>query len=148
LVEIIKILGTPTKEEMQAMNSSCTEYKFPPIKGHPWSKVFRNPRIPPEAIDLVSQLLQYIPTNRVKPLEALIHPFFDELRTPNLILPNGKPLPPVLFNFSEHELKEMGPGLAAKILPAYLQNGTSTTTTTTTTTSSSSSTPSGKEDSS
>jgi serine/threonine protein kinase len=39
LVEIIKVLGTPTKEEIQSMNSTYTEYKFPPIKGHPWSKV-------------------------------------------------------------------------------------------------------------
>lgn len=31
-------------------------------------------------------------------LEALIHPFFDELRDPNMRLPNGRPLPP-LFNF-------------------------------------------------
>ena len=31
-------------------------------------------------------------------LEALLHPFFDELRDPNARLPNGKSLPP-LFNF-------------------------------------------------
>lgn len=31
-------------------------------------------------------------------LEALVHPFFDELRDPNTCLPNGRPLPP-LFNF-------------------------------------------------
>jgi len=39
LVEIIKVLGTPTREEIQAMNQTYTEYKFPQIKGHPWTKV-------------------------------------------------------------------------------------------------------------
>ncbi|KAF0917719.1 hypothetical protein E2562_021219 [Oryza meyeriana var. granulata] len=33
--------------------------------------------------------------------EALIHPFFDELRDPNTRLPNGRFLPP-LFNFKPH----------------------------------------------
>jgi glycogen synthase kinase 3 beta len=63
-------------------------------------KVFRSKNVPQEGIDLISQLLQYTPTNRVKPLEALIHPFFDELRDPNTVLPNGKPLPP-LFDFTD-----------------------------------------------
>lgn len=34
-------------------------------------------------------------------LEALVHPFFDELRDPNTRLPNGRFLPP-LFNFKAH----------------------------------------------
>lgn len=34
-------------------------------------------------------------------LEALIHPFFDELRDPNVRLPNGRFVPP-LFNFKSH----------------------------------------------
>ncbi|KAJ1387242.1 P-type ATPase, A domain superfamily [Sesbania bispinosa] len=37
-------------------------------------------------------------------LEALAHPFFDELRDPNTRLPNGRFLPP-LFNFKANELK-------------------------------------------
>lgn len=31
-------------------------------------------------------------------LEACAHPFFDDLRGPNMHLPNGRPLPP-LFDF-------------------------------------------------
>lgn len=53
LVEIIKVLGTPTKEEIHAMNPNYTEFKFPQIKAHPWTKVFSK-RMPPDAIDLVS----------------------------------------------------------------------------------------------
>lgn len=37
-------------------------------------------------------------------LEALVHPFFDELRDPNTRLPNGRFLPP-LFNFKAHGKK-------------------------------------------
>jgi len=109
LVEIIKVLGTPTRDEIQAMNQTYTEYKFPQIKGNPWSKLFK--QRPAEAIDLVSKLLQYTPSSRLKPFEACGHPFFDELRDPNTVLPNGKPLPP-LFNFTEIELKEVGPLLS------------------------------------
>lgn len=39
LVEIIKVLGTPTKEQIKTMNPNYTEFKFPHIKGHAWSKV-------------------------------------------------------------------------------------------------------------
>jgi serine/threonine protein kinase len=39
LVEIIKVVGTPTREEIQAMNPNYTEFKFPQIKAHPWTKV-------------------------------------------------------------------------------------------------------------
>jgi glycogen synthase kinase 3 beta len=39
LVEIIKVLGTPTREEIKCMNPNYTEFKFPQIKPHPWHKV-------------------------------------------------------------------------------------------------------------
>ena len=39
LVEIIKVLGTPTREQIRDMNPSYTEFKFPQIKAHPWHKV-------------------------------------------------------------------------------------------------------------
>ena len=39
LVEIIKVLGTPTKEQIREMNRNYTEFKFPQIKAHPWLKV-------------------------------------------------------------------------------------------------------------
>eukprot|EP00741_Cyanophora_paradoxa_P007115 tig00001093_g6886.t1 len=117
LVEIIKVLGTPTREEIQAMNQNYTEFKFPQIRPHPWNKVFR-PRTPSDSIDLVSKLLQYNPEARLKPLEALCHPFFDEIRDPNLKLPNSKPLPP-LYNFSMHELR-IQPDLNKKLIPAHV----------------------------
>ncbi|OIT30632.1 shaggy-related protein kinase epsilon [Nicotiana attenuata] len=144
LVEIIKVLGTPTREEIKCMNPNYTEFKFPQIKAHPWHKIFHK-RMPPEAVDLVSRLLQYSPNLRCTSvsvtssvpvfslffsfppvrssaanavLEALAHSFFDELRDPNTRLPNGRPLPP-LFNFRPQELKGASPDLLNKLLPEH-----------------------------
>jgi len=58
---------------------------------------------------LISRLLEYTPTNRLSAIEALTHPFFDDLRDPNTKLPDSRSahsgvlrdLPP-LFNFNRH----------------------------------------------
>jgi len=39
LVEIIKILGTPTKDHIKSMNSTYNDSKFPQIKPQLWNKV-------------------------------------------------------------------------------------------------------------
>jgi glycogen synthase kinase 3 beta len=121
LVEIIKVLGTPTREQIKEMNPNYTEFKFPQIKSHPWPKVFRA-RTSPEAIDLVSRLLEYTPSARITPLQACAHTFFDELREPGLKLPSGKELP-VLFNFTEHESK-ICPSLNSQLIPGHYQQQT------------------------
>ena len=41
LVEIIKVLGTPSREQIKTMNPNYMEHKFPQIKPHPFSKVRR-----------------------------------------------------------------------------------------------------------
>jgi hypothetical protein len=45
LVEIIKVLGTPTKEQIRTMNPNYMEHKFPQIKPHPFNKVSLGKRI-------------------------------------------------------------------------------------------------------
>lgn len=102
LVEIIKILGTPTKEEIQDMNPNYSDFKFPQIKAHPWSKVFRS-NTQPAAVDLASKLLRYTPHQRITPLNACTHEFFNDLRDPRTRLPNGQSIPK-LFNLTSHEL--------------------------------------------
>uniref|UniRef100_A0ACD5TQ27 Uncharacterized protein n=1 Tax=Avena sativa TaxID=4498 RepID=A0ACD5TQ27_AVESA len=118
LVEIIKVLGTPTREEIRCMNPNYTEFRFPQIKAHPWHKVFHK-KMPPEAIDLASRLLQYSPSLRCTALDACAHPFFDELREPNARLPNGRPFPP-LFNF-KHELANASPDLISRLVPEHVR---------------------------
>ena len=39
LVEIIKVLGTPTRDQIRTMNPNYMEHKFPQIKPHPFHKV-------------------------------------------------------------------------------------------------------------
>ena len=69
-------------------------------------EVFR--KADPSAIDLISKLLEYTPTQRLSAIDAMIQPFFDELRDPNTRLPdsrhpNGATRDlPVLFNFTLH----------------------------------------------
>ncbi|EKX47114.1 hypothetical protein GUITHDRAFT_94045 [Guillardia theta CCMP2712] len=121
LVEIIKVVGTPTREEIQCMNPNYTEFRFPQIKAHPWAKVFRA-KAHPDAIDLISKLLQYIPEKRVTPMQSCAHAYFDELRDPNLHLPNMK-LPP-LFDFTPEEVRAGGE-LMRKLIPPHYQGQSS-----------------------
>ena len=123
LVEIIKVLGTPTREQIRTMNPNYMEHKFPQIKPHPFNKVCDQHRLheestaykfqvfrkaDPHAIDLISRLLEYTPTQRLSAIQAMAHPFFDELRDPNTRLqdsrhPNGATRElPNLFDFSHH----------------------------------------------
>lgn len=106
LVEIIKVLGTPTREQIRTMNPNYMEHKFPQIKPHPFNKVFR--KADANAIDLIARLLEYTPTERLGAIDAMVHPFFDELREASTKLPDSRhgtgqlrELPP-LFDFSRH----------------------------------------------
>jgi glycogen synthase kinase 3 beta len=106
LVEIIKVLGTPTKSEIQSMNSNYMEFKFPQIKACQWNKIFRNK--PESAIDFISKTLAYTPSERLEPLLGCTHAFFDELREKKLDLP--------LFDWTEYERKS---GLLEKLQPQW-----------------------------
>uniref|UniRef100_A0A6B2LJD0 Protein kinase domain-containing protein n=1 Tax=Arcella intermedia TaxID=1963864 RepID=A0A6B2LJD0_9EUKA len=99
LVEIIKVLGTPTREQVKSMKKDYKE--FPLIPSHPWEEIFPT-GTPTDAMDVISKMLVYVPTQRLKPLEVCVHPFFDELRAPK---PDHKFAIPSLFNFTEEELK-------------------------------------------
>jgi len=69
--------------------------------------------MPPDALDLLSKMLDYVPHTRIDPITALCHPFFDELRQEGTKLDKGKDLPP-LFNFTEQ-------GFIFLILPLVIQ---------------------------
>jgi len=123
LVEIIKVLGTPTREQIKTMNPNYMEHRFPQIKPHPFSKVFR-PRTAPDAIDLISHLLEYTPSARLTSVQAMAHSFFDELRAPDAQMPNGKPMPP-LFDFTIEECSAAGHELLRRLVPAHAEAGMS-----------------------
>ncbi|KAG8759079.1 regulator of ime2 [Serendipita sp. 396] len=116
LVEIIKILGTPTRDQIKTMNPNYMEHKFPQIKPHPFNKVFR-PRTPQDAIDLVSKLLEYTPSARLSAIEAMVEPFFDDLRVEGTRMPNGRDFPR-LFDFTREELS-ISPALNERLVPEW-----------------------------
>lgn len=120
LVEIIKVLGTPTREQIHDMNPNYTEFRFPQIRQHPWNRVFRS-KTPPDAIDFVASVLVYSPQIRPKPLESLLHPFFDQLRDASCRLPNGDPLPD-LFNWSPEEVSSSSAELIERLTPTWFRS--------------------------
>jgi serine/threonine protein kinase len=118
LVEIIKVLGTPTKEEIRSMNSNYMEFKFPQIKGCQWKKIFRN-KTPDDAMDFIAATLAYNPASRLKPLDGCAHAFFDDLREESTVLPNGGGPLPDLFDFTQHELAQTE--LMGKLIPPHVK---------------------------
>ncbi|EEB05693.1 CMGC/GSK protein kinase Gsk3 [Schizosaccharomyces japonicus yFS275] len=130
LVEIIKILGTPSREQIKTMNPNYMEYRFPQIRPHPLHRVFARTNASPEALDLLAHMLMYTPYERYTAIEAMCHPFFDELRDPNTLLPNSRhpehsprALPP-LFDFSPLELS-IRPDLNHKLVPPHARDALS-----------------------
>lgn len=62
LVEIIKVLGTPSRDQIHSMNPNYSEFKFPTIKANEWKKIFNNRKANMSAaIDLINKILKYDP---------------------------------------------------------------------------------------
>lgn len=121
LIEIIKILGTPTKEQMLKMNPNCNEFKFPKITAYTLEKMFKKKTtLDRKLLDLVTRMLEYVPSQRITPLEAMEHNYFDELREKNCVLPNGDKMPD-LFVFSTEELKE-DEERCKRLIPSWYKN--------------------------
>lgn len=105
LLEIIKVLGTPTTEEVANMNpEKHTKIRIDQIPKKPWKTIFGNKINNEQFIDLVDKLLVYDPNKRLTPFQAMCHPFFSDLKNKNTKLPGGKDLPSHLFKFSELEI--------------------------------------------
>ena len=80
LVEIIRILGTPTKDDICSMNPYFKDHKFPDVKPIPFEKLFKNRIIPEYFLDLLSKILVYNPQKRLTAEKALEHAYFDEIK--------------------------------------------------------------------
>ncbi|KAJ9071336.1 glycogen synthase kinase 3 [Entomophthora muscae] len=117
LVEIIKVLGTPTKEQIQSMNPLYVDHKFPHINPHGLDRVFRN-EADRDAVQFLPMLLDYTPTRRLTAVEAMASPYFDELRLPGTRYSSDRPLPE-LFDFSEQELC-IQPEVNHRLVPKHI----------------------------
>ncbi|KAL6948840.1 regulator of ime2 [Hanseniaspora vineae] len=79
LVEIIKILGTPNKQDICSMNPNYMEHKFPHIKPIPLIKIFKREK-DYLCIELISNMLKYDPFERFSALQCLCSSYFDKIR--------------------------------------------------------------------
>lgn len=100
LIEIIKVLGTPTKDQVLKMNPSYKEdLSIVHLKPTPWEKLFGKKNKDPLLNDLIDKLLVYDPLARLKPMQALCHKYFDEMRSTEFIKENS--LGPEYFEFTK-----------------------------------------------
>jgi len=118
LVEIVKVLGAPSRRNVLAMNPQYFNFAFPTINPCSWGTVFRK-NASADAIELLALFLQYDPEARIRPLEACAHRFFDELRDERTRTPEGQPLPPDLFNLTHREQRVCISALREKLIPAW-----------------------------
>lgn len=126
LVEIIKLLGTPSKEEIQAMNPNYMDHKFPSIKPIPINKIFQRNEL--SMCDMFVKIFNYSPESRISAGQALIEPYFDQFRDKNFQtekIPNFrgyKMIPecnvPNLLDFNKRELSA-DPSLWEQLLPEW-----------------------------
>ncbi|KAG5441308.1 Glycogen synthase kinase-3 beta [Clonorchis sinensis] len=122
LVEIIKVLGTPTPEQILEMNPQYSEFKFPNIGGCPWEKLIRH-RTNDSAFSVLRKLLVYSPQVRSSAADILADSFFADLifpppgHPPNATghLPSGKPAPQFPTEFTDSELCYLPQDLVARI---------------------------------
>ena len=80
-MEIIKVLGTPTSEQIKIMGGKPINVnKLPQSEKKKWKDVFKGKIKDELFFDLVGNLLVYEPENRLGPYRAMCHPFFNELK--------------------------------------------------------------------
>eukprot|EP00471_Norrisiella_sphaerica_P006030 CAMPEP_0184489334 /NCGR_PEP_ID=MMETSP0113_2-20130426/15090_1 /TAXON_ID=91329 /ORGANISM="Norrisiella sphaerica, Strain BC52" /LENGTH=385 /DNA_ID=CAMNT_0026872685 /DNA_START=136 /DNA_END=1293 /DNA_ORIENTATION=+ len=108
---IIKVLGTPTTEDTEYIASKkARDYvrNLPPEPGTPFNKLY--PHASPQALDLLSKMLQFSPQKRITVEGALRHPFLEKLHDPK-----DEPEAKSSFDFSFENYK-----LNARMLKALL----------------------------
>lgn len=116
LLKIVKVLGTPEKDYLAEL-LKLRDIHLSNIKG--CGLEVKLPDAEPLLLDLLKKTLTYDPNHRIRPLEALLHPYFDELRQRPVFL--DKKLNTDLFNFSREEL-----GDEESLLPHWYHHGIKT----------------------
>ena len=100
LIEVMKVMGTPTKTQVMEMNPEydLNDYKLPKIKKKDWRVIF--PKADPLLLDLIWQIMIYSPKERLNAAEALAHEYYDEIREEKVGKTIQKQLNAGLFDFS------------------------------------------------
>ena len=99
-LEIMKVLGTPSLEQIKNMNNHYKgSSQLPKMDPKPWKEVFKGKSNDDLFIDLVANLLVYEPSKRFSPYQALLHPYFNDLKKKDAKIPKH------LFEFKECEIQ-------------------------------------------
>jgi len=77
LFKIFQVLGTPTEETWPNV-SELPDYQegFPKWSAKPWESLC--PALDEDGVDLLRQMLQYVPERRITAKAAMQHPYFDD----------------------------------------------------------------------
>ena len=71
--------------------------------------------------DLLEKLFKYKPGERLTALQAMAHPYFDELREENLVFPTGNCLCDI-FSFTQFEMEGADTNILEDIIPEWYLN--------------------------
>jgi len=77
LFKIFQVLGTPTEQTWPNV-SELPDYQegFPKWSAKPWESLC--PALDEDGVDLLRQMLQYVPERRITAKAAMQHPYFDD----------------------------------------------------------------------
>lgn len=75
LLEVLKVLGSPSSAELSAMKVSYSSADLPALRAYPWQRLFPSGTAP-EALELTSRLLTFDPTKRITASDTLQHALF------------------------------------------------------------------------
>ncbi|CDW90288.1 glycogen synthase kinase-3 beta [Stylonychia lemnae] len=120
LIKIIQLFGTPTPEQISEMNPLYPSKDMVKVKPGDINAYFSS-SIPKEGIQLLQQLLIYEPSLRMRAIDVLAHPFFDELRDFQMRLPQGGKLPDI-FDLTTEEIQSTDRSVLDKIIPIWRRN--------------------------
>ena len=67
LIEIIKILGTPTREQLAVYSEENASMEIPRLKANDWSKILKRYAPDKSEINLISSILTYDTRKRIRP---------------------------------------------------------------------------------
>ncbi|KAL7716251.1 Protein kinase domain-containing protein [Entamoeba marina] len=101
---IMKILGSPTVDEVKCMNRDSPYTRVPHVGGVGVEAALRFMNPPFTVVLMLIKVMQYTPEKRPTAVQLITEQFHNELFSEGLVLPNGNPLP-VLTNFDEGEWK-------------------------------------------
>merc|ERR1712014_376334 len=93
LVEIVKVMGTPSAEDLKAMNPDYPEHRFSPQLGKiSWSLMFPRHANDSLTLEMIDGLLRFDPSKRATPIESLVHHYFDSPLRADRSMDFGPPL--------------------------------------------------------